>query len=57
MTLREAIAHVEAFMDGETQSGRLDEDTVEAMDMILARVSLEADLDPMENEGDGERIG
>lgn len=48
MTLREAIEHVEAYLDGESQSGRIDEETTEALDMILARVALEADLDPME---------
>lgn len=55
MTLRQAIAEVESYLGGESQSGRIDEDTTEAFDLILARVQLEADLDPMESEGwDGE---
>lgn len=42
MTLREAIECVESFMDAEVQSGRLDDETVEALDFILARAELEA---------------
>jgi len=52
VTLREAIREVESYLDGESQSGRIDEETTEAFDLILARAQLEADLDPMESAED-----
>ncbi len=43
---------VESYLDGESQSGRLDEETTEAFDILLVCASLQsAHLDGLESVG------